>query len=293
MDPTLATRFLNYLAVEKGVSSNTLDAYRRDLAKYLHIVERPQPDAIRKDDIQTFLSRLMDEGLSARSAARCLSTIRVFHRFLLLDGLATTDPTTAVESPRGWKRLPRTLSGKEVEALLNQPDRSSPMGLRDRAMLELLYATGLRVSELTGVRLRDVNRERAFLVVLGKGSKERVVPFGDAAAGALDRYLAGARPLLLKGAESDALFISSRRRQITRQTFWERLRSYVRKAGIRKQVSPHTLRHSFATHLLDNGADLRSVQAMLGHADISTTQIYTQVSRERLRQLHERHHPRG
>ena len=293
MDPALATRFLNYLAVEKGVSANTLDAYRRDLARYLRMVDRPGPDHIRRDDIQDFLSRMADEGISARSAARCLTTVRGFHRFLQLDGLSMIDPTIAIETPRGWKRLPKTLSGDEVESLLNQPDRSTPQGLRDTAMLEVLYATGLRVSELTGLRLRDVNLERAFLLVLGKGSKERVVPFGEVAARSLQRYLSGARSLLLKGAESDALFVSSRRRQITRQMFWVRLRHYVRKAGIQKQVSPHTLRHSFATHLLDNGADLRSVQAMLGHADISTTQIYTQVSRERLRQLHEKYHPRG
>jgi len=293
MDPALATKFLNYLAVEKGVASNTLDAYRRDLARYLRIIVRPRPDDVRREDIQAFLSRMAEEGLSARSAARCLTTVRGFHRFLLLEGLSTSDPTAAVESPRGWKRLPKTLSGDEVELLLNRPDRSTPQGLRDKAMLELLYATGLRVSELTGLRLRDVNMEREFLIVLGKGSKERVVPFGETASRNLERYLSGARPLLLKGAECDALFISSRRRQITRQMFWVRMRHYVRQAGIRKHVSPHTLRHSFATHLLDNGADLRSVQAMLGHADISTTQIYTQVSRERLRQLHERHHPRG
>jgi integrase/recombinase XerD len=293
MDPTLADRFLTYLAVEKGVAANTLDAYRRDLTRYFRMVDRQGPDDVRRDDIQSFLSRMAEEGVSARSAARCLAAVRGLHRFLLRDGLASVDPTIAVETPRGWQRLPRTLSGDEVESLLSQPDRTTPQGIRDTAMLELLYATGLRVSELTGLRVRDVNLEREFLLVMGKGSKERVVPFGEIAARALRHYLSAARALLLKGAESDAMFISSRRRQITRQMFWERLRLYARKAGIRKHVSPHALRHSFATHLLDNGADLRSVQAMLGHADISTTQIYTQVSRERLRQVYEKYHPRG
>jgi integrase/recombinase XerD len=293
MDPSFASRFLNYLAVEKGVAANTLDAYRRDLARYLRMMERPGPDDVGRDDMHAFLSRLAEAGVSARSAARCLAAVRGFHRFLLREGLASSDPTIDIETPRGWQRLPRTLSGSEVESLLGQPDANTPQGIRDTAMLELLYATGLRVSELTGLRVGDVNLEREFLLVMGKGSKERVVPFGEVATRALQRYLSGARSLLLKGAESDALFISSRRRQITRQMFWERLRHYAQKAGIRKHVSPHALRHSFATHLLDNGADLRSVQAMLGHADISTTQIYTQVSRERLRQLHEKYHPRG
>lgn len=293
MDHALLTGFLNYLAVEKGVASNTLDSYRRDLTKYLRVVDRPGPDDIRRDDIQVFLSRLSQEGISGRSIARCLTAVRGLHRYLLLDGLSTTDPTIGIETPRGWKRLPKTLSGDEVESILNQPDTSTPQGLRDRAMLELLYATGLRVSELTGLRMRDVNLERAFVVVIGKGAKERVVPFGEVAGVLLLRYLSGARMLLLKGADSEALFLSSHRRQITRQMFWERMRVYVRKAGIRKKVSPHTLRHSFATHLLDNGADLRSVQAMLGHADIATTQIYTHVSRERLRRVHDKFHPRG
>jgi integrase/recombinase XerD len=185
------------------------------------------------------------------------------------------------------------MSSAEVEALLNQPDLSTPLGKRDKAMLELLYATGLRVSELVGLRVGDVNLERGFLIVLGKGAKERAVPLGEIAAAHLGSYLDSARGLLLKDADTDALFISSQRRQLTRQMFWERIRKYVRTAGIMRRVSPHTLRHSFATHLLDNGADLRAVQAMLGHADISTTQIYTHVSRERLRKVHEKHHPRG
>jgi integrase/recombinase XerD len=219
--------------------------------------------------------------------------VRGLHKYLLIDGIAANDPTTNIETPHGWARLPKTLSSQDVESLLGQPDRSRPLGVRDKAMLELLYATGLRVSELVGLKLQDVNLERGFVVVVGKGSKERAVPLGETAAAALRDYLDGARPLLLKGTATDALFVSGRRRQITRQMFWERIKHYVRKAGIRQRVSPHTLRHSFATHLLDNGADLRAVQAMLGHSDISTTQIYTHVSRERLRQIHEKYHPRG
>jgi integrase/recombinase XerD len=211
----------------------------------------------------------------------------------LIDGLTKNEPTGNIETPHGWKRLPKTLSSGEVESLLDQPERTSPLGIRDKAMLELLYATGLRASELVGLRLQDINLERGFVTVVGKGSKERAVPLGETAGARAREYIDRARPLLLKGRESDFLFISSRHRQITRQMFWERIKHYVRKAGIMKNVSPHTLRHSFATHLLDNGADLRAVQAMLGHSDISTTQIYTYVSRERLKQIHKKHHPRG
>jgi integrase/recombinase XerD len=293
MDISLLERFLTFLAVEKGLSRNTLQSYERDLRKYVAFLKDREPDSLVQADVQNFIVHLSTAGMSSPTIARCLAAVRGFHKFLLTDGLARTDPTMTVESPHGWKRLPRTMSSAEVESLLNQPDLSTPLGLRDKAMLELLYATGLRVSELVGLRVGDVNLERGFLVVLGKGAKERAVPLGEIAAAHLGSYLASARGLLLKDADTDALFISSQRRQLTRQMFWERIRKYVRTAGITRRVSPHTLRHSFATHLLDNGADLRAVQAMLGHADISTTQIYTHVSRERLRQVHEKHHPRG
>jgi len=293
MNIELLKRFLNYLAVEKGLARNSLDSYERDLQKYFAFLRLKEPDAVAPQDVLAFLTHLSAEGLATPSAARCLSAVRGFHKYLLIDGLSRTDPTENIETPRGWKRLPKTLNSSEVETLLDQPDRTTPRGLRDRAMLELLYATGLRASELVGLRLQDVNLERGYVMTVGKGSKERTVPLGEVAMVRLKEYLARARPLLLKGAEADALFISSRKRQISRQMFWERIKQYVRKAGIIKNVSPHTLRHSFATHLLDNGADLRAVQAMLGHADISTTQIYTHVSRERLRQTHEKYHPRG
>jgi integrase/recombinase XerD len=293
MQSDLLKRFLNYLAVEKGLSRNTLESYERDLRKYFTFMEKKDPDGIRPQDVLDFLSRLSKEGMAVPSSARCLSAIRGFHKFLLTDNLAIADPTENVDSPHGWTRLPKTLNSSEVETLLGQPDLSTTLGIRDKAMLEVIYAAGLRVSELVGLRLQDVNLERGFVVVLGKGSKERAVPLGEVASARLKEYLERARPLLLKGQSSDAVFVSSRRRQITRQMFWERMKHYVRKAGITRNVSPHTLRHSFATHLLDNGADLRAVQAMLGHSDISTTQIYTHVSRERLKRIHEKYHPRG
>jgi integrase/recombinase XerD len=279
--------------VEKGLAQNTVEAYERDLRKYLLFMREKGTDDITRADVVSFQARLTAEGSSAPSVARSLSAVRGFHKFLVTDGHAGGDPTVNLETPKGWKRLPKTLSVLDVEALLQQPDPSTPIGMRDKAMLELLYATGLRASELVGLRLPEVNLERGYLVVMGKGSKERAVPLGEAAASAVQEYLERGRAPLLNGADSDHLFISEMRRRITRQMFWERIKFYTRKAGLGKSVSPHTLRHSFATHLLDNGADLRAVQAMLGHSDISTTQIYTHVSRERLKKIHEKHHPRG
>ncbi len=293
MEEELLKKFLIYLAVEKGLAKNTLESYERDLRKYFHFMKNKSVDDISRTDVVSFQARLSTEGMATPSVARSLSAIRGFHKYLMTDGLARTDPTVNIETPRGWKRLPKTLSTADVDSLLNQPQLSSPIGLRDKAMLELLYATGLRVSELVGLRVPDINLERGFLIVMGKGSKERAVPMGELAIAAIKQYLAGARQTLLNGRDSHLLFISSKRRGITRQMFWERIKFYTRKAGIGKSISPHTLRHSFATHLLDNGADLRAVQAMLGHSDISTTQIYTHVSRERLKQIHEKYHPRG
>jgi integrase/recombinase XerD len=293
MDRNLLERFMNFISVEKGLSRNTVLSYERDLVKYLRAMRDKAPDDISRDDIVSYLASLSSSGIAPRSAARNLAAIRGFHKYLVIDNLARRDPTTDLETPRGWKRLPSSLSSAEVEALLVQPDPGTPIGLRDKAMLELLYATGLRVSELVGLTLANINLERGFLIVMGKGSKERAVPMGESAVDAVREYLSRARPALLGEKESDALFISSRRRGITRQMFWERIKFYATTAGINRSISPHTLRHSFATHLLDNGADLRAVQAMLGHADISTTQIYTHVSRERLRRVHEKYHPRG
>ncbi len=293
MENELLNKFLEYLAVEKGLARNTVQSYERDLRRYMEFMKSKGPDSVAQSDVVSFLARLAEEGLATPSVSRCLAAVRGFHKFLLIDGLSGTDPTVNLETPKGWKRLPKALSSVDVEALLRQPDPATVIGLRDKAMLELLYASGLRVSELVGLRLRDIDLERGFLIVFGKGSKERAVPMGEAAEAALAAYLDRSRLQLLGGKESEHLFISSQRRVITRQMFWERIQHYARKAGISGKVSPHTLRHSFATHLLDNGADLRAVQAMLGHADISTTQIYTHVSRERLRRIHEKYHPRG
>ncbi len=292
MEESLVKRFLNYLAVEKGLAKNTLESYARDLRRYSLFMQSKGPDAITASDVAAFMVSLSSDGVSARSTARCMAAVRGLHRYLMIDGLSATDPTINIEIPGGWKRLPKSLSAADVETLLGQPDTTTPIGLRDKAMLELLYATGLRASELVGLRIQNMNLERGFLLVMGKGSKERAVPMGETAVAAIRDYLPVRRDLL-KGRESDELFISSKRRGITRQMFWERIKFYAARAGITRGVSPHTLRHSFATHLLDNGADRRAVQAMLGHADISTTQIYTHVSRERLRKIHEKHHPRG
>ncbi len=292
MEDVLLKKYLNYIAVEKGLAKNTLDSYERDLRKYLKYMAAKKPDEIMQSDISAFLKSMTESGMSTPSCARCLAALRGFHKFLLTDGLAKTDPTINLETPRGWKRLPKALSTKDVESLLDQPDRKTSIGVRDKAMLEILYATGLRVSELVGLKWQNINLERGFLVVIGKGSKERVVPLGELAVAALEEYVADARRFLLGNAESDYLFISSRHKTITRQMFWKRIKDYALKAGIKGAVSPHTLRHSFATHLLNKGADLRAVQAMLGHSDISTTQIYTYVSRERLKKIHEQYHPR-
>jgi integrase/recombinase XerD len=293
MNDDILKKFLDFLAVEKGLARNTVESYERDLRKYLLFMKDKSHDEITQTDVVSYLSYLSSSGIATPSIARSLAAVRGLHKYLIIDGLARTDPTVNLETPRGWQRLPKTLSTADVDALLAQPDTATPIGLRDKAMLELLYATGLRVSELVGLRLQDINLERGFLMVMGKGSKERAVPMGEVAAAAVRRYLESGRTALLNGTESDFLFISSKRRGITRQMFWERIKSYALKAGIGKAISPHTLRHSFATHLLDNGADLRAVQAMLGHSDISTTQIYTHVSRERLRRIHEKYHPRG
>jgi integrase/recombinase XerD len=293
MKKELLENFLNYLSVEKGLARNTLESYERDLHKYYLFMKSRDPDGITRSDVVSFMSHLSSEGISASSAARCLAAIRGFHKYLMTDEHASADPTVNIDTPRGWKRLPKALSLADVDLLLRQPDPSTLIGLRDKAMLELLYATGLRVSELVGLKLNDVNLERGYLVVLGKGSKERAVPIGETAMAAVSRYLSTGRAVLLKGGETDTLFISSKHRGITRQMFWERIKLYTLQAGIGRNISPHMLRHSFATQLLDNGADLRAVQAMLGHSDISTTQIYTQVSRERLKKVHEKYHPRG
>ncbi|MCZ6551654.1 MAG: site-specific tyrosine recombinase XerD [candidate division NC10 bacterium] len=288
--------FLNAMAVERGVADNTLAAYSRDLRKYLAFLEEEglsSPGQVSLTHLQAFLVRLRDADLGPRSVARTISVLRTFHRFLAARGYVQSDPTSLLRVPRVARSLPSVLSGDEVERLLRVPDVSQPRGLRDKAMLELLYATGLRVSELVSLSLAGLDTTVGFVRCLGKGAKERVVPVGSSALTWLREYLTRGRPSLTAERDTPFLFLGRGGRRLTRQAFWKSIRSYAGKAEIPKRITPHTMRHSFATHLLEHGADLRSVQLMLGHADISSTQIYTHVSRARLREIHERFHPRS
>ncbi len=294
MPPQIVASFLNYCRVEKGLAPNTLDAYWRDLASLAAWCSTRgwQLESLTSQQLRQFLDSRYKMRLASRSIARQLVTIRNFFLFLVREGKIASDPSVDIPSPRQWKRLPRFLTTGEVDRLLEAPDTNDPLGARDRAMIELLYATGLRVSELVRVRCNDLDPEMGVLRTLGKGSKHRLVPVGRSALQAVDRY-GPARLRLLRGRPCEYLFVTNRGRRLTRQCFWQRLTRYGRSAGIRRPLTPHALRHSFATHLLERGADLRSVQLMLGHADISTTQIYTHVVRDRLRQVFDRHHPRA
>lgn len=285
--------FLNYLLVEKGSAANTVAAYSRDLTRYLSYLGERSPDQIRPSDVAGFLAHLKGEGIAPRSRARALSALRMLHRFLMVEGYSELNPSSIIEAPKGVQRLPSVLSARQVEALLAAPLDTGAIELRDAAMLELLYATGLRASELVGLLQSDVNLAAGYLMTIGKGNKERLVPIGESACRAVSRYLDGARSELLKEGASKLLFLSRLGDGMTRQAFWNIVKKRALQAGVQSHLSPHTLRHSFATHLLENGADLRSVQIMLGHADLSSTQIYTHVTRERLKRLHGEFHPRG
>ncbi len=298
-------QFLNYLAAEKGLSENTLSAYAQDLNKFSQFIIKTQGlksedkstaidiTQIGRNEIVRFLAELRKETLSDSSIARILSSLRGLFKFLSAEGLLQQDPLAQIKSPKKPLRLPKTLHFTEVEALLNLNKGDKPGAIRDDTMIELLYATGLRVSELMALPLSTLNLEAGYLITRGKGGKERIVPIGDCACLKLRNYLAQTRPLLLKEKTTNTLFLSRLGKKMSRQAFWKKLALYARQAGIQKQISPHMLRHSFATHLLERGADLRSIQLMLGHADISTTQIYTHVSRERLKKIHQSAHPRG
>lgn len=287
--------YIDFLTIEKGLSVNSLKAYERDLRQFEVFLKGRgmPPDGASRREIMAYLEHLCALGLKPASRARALSTLRGFYLFLLSTGETKTDPTLNIEAPRRSARLPRKLTYDEVKLLLVQPDPGKGRGLRDSAMLELLYATGLRVSELVSLKLVNINWEAGFLVTMGKGSKERVVPVGEVAMARLREYVEGARGVSAGGASSPFLFLGSRGKPLTRQGFFEIIRRYALKAGIEVPLSPHVLRHSFASHLLEKGADLRSVQMMLGHADISTTQIYTHVNTERLKEIHKKKHPRG
>lgn len=290
---SIIEQYLDALWMEKGLSDHTLAAYRRDLSQ-LAAGEDPQRLVTKTSaDLQRFLGGRFERGASARSVSRQLSCFRSFYGYLLREGAIQIDPTAHIDSPRLGRPLPKTLTENDVEALLAAPDLEDPVGLRDRSMLEVLYATGLRVSELVGLTLAQVNLRQGVVRVFGKGSKERLVPLGDEAIHWLQVFVREARPALLKGGQSDVLFPSTRAQQMTRQTFWHRIKHWAKIAGIEKPLSPHTLRHAFATHLLNHGADLRVVQMLLGHSDLSTTQIYTHVAQARMKQLHQVHHPRG
>lgn len=291
----LVERFLESLWMEKGLSAHTVAAYRSDLAQYQNWLQERGVElpGSGREAILDHLAWRLNAGYQARSTARFLSGLRGFYRFLLREGLIAEDPTLQVELPQLGRPLPKSLSEADVEALLAAPDIGEPIGLRDRAMLEVLYACGLRVTELISLTLEQVNLRQGVLRVFGKGSKERLVPLGEEAMVWVARYVRDSRPLLLDGKPSDVLFPSQRGEQMTRQTFWYRIKHQARVAGIGKSLSPHTLRHAFATHLLNHGANLRVVQMLLGHSDLSTTQIYTHVARARLQALHASHHPRG
>jgi integrase/recombinase XerD len=295
LDPALDL-FLVHVRVEKGLAANSVDAYARDLRRYLDdLAEQGVSDwrEARREHLLAHLDHLLRAGIGARSQARALSAIRSLHRLLVSERLAEVDPTEDVDGPRPSRKLPQLLSREEVERLLAAPKPRSAAGARDKAMLELLYATGLRVSELVGLSVNDVHLETRMLLARGKGSKERIVPVGAPAAAAVKSYLEAARPRLLHGRVSKDLFVTPRGGRMTRQGFWKLLNRYARGAGIARRISPHKLRHSFATHLLAGGADLRAVQAMLGHADVATTQIYTHVETSHVRRVYDKHHPRA
>lgn len=295
-DHQIIDRFIDALWLEKGLSDNTLKAYRSDLEKFVHWISRRNLEltSVRREHVMGYLADRMGLGLKARSTARCLSCLRALYRYLLREKQVSDDPTLRVDNPKLGRQLPDTLTELDVERLLAAPDISTPIGLRDRTMLEVLYACGLRVSELTGLKLSEVNLRQGVVRIVGKGSKERLVPMGEESIAWLNRYFLEAREVLLKNnLASDVVFPSNRGVFMTRQTFWHRIKRHAYQAGIQKKLSPHTLRHAFATHLLNHGADLRVVQLLLGHSDLSTTQIYTHVAQHRMKSLHKMHHPRG
>jgi len=293
--PAALHEFLSHLAAERGMSRHTIDAYGRDLAALATDLQRAGRglESARRRDIQDHLERLAAGGMTARSIGRHLASLRAFYRFLAAEGKRVRNPVEDLEAPRPMRRLPAPLTANEIEALLGAPDTRRARGLRDRALLETLYSTGMRITEILEVRLEAMNLKLGYLRCIGKGSKERVVPLGSEAARWVQRYLDRARPRFDPERASPLLFPGRAGRSLTRQGVWKSIRAHGRRAGIRAPLHPHLLRHSFATHLLEHGADLRAVQQMLGHADISTTQIYTHVNRERLRRLYDEHHPRA
>ncbi len=295
-DDARLDEFCDALWLEDGLSRNTLDSYRRDLrlfAAWLSANRARTLAGAERADLLAYLAHKFHRHAKPRSAARLLSSLKRYYRYLLREGRIGADPTLDVESPKLPRSLPKSLTEEDVESLLAAPDVNGALGLRDKAMLETLYASGLRVTELVTMNVAQVSQDMGVVRIIGKGSKERLVPLGEEALSWIRRYLADARPQILNGKRTDALFVTARGEAMSRQAFWHLIRRYSARAALDKPISPHTLRHAFATHLLNHGADLRVVQMLLGHADISTTQIYTHVARERLKQLHAKHHPRG
>ncbi|MFH1411025.1 MAG: site-specific tyrosine recombinase XerD [Candidatus Omnitrophota bacterium] len=288
-------QFVFFLEAERAVSRNTVQAYTRDLKKLSQYLKDINTDIVklRREDLVAFLMQLKDKDLSATTIARNLAAIKTFCKFLVAERIVEENVAALVETPRTWKRIPDVLSKEEVELLIEAPEGKRPADLRDKAVLEIMYASGLRVSEVSGLKRGSVNLESDFVKCSGKGGKERIVPMGREAKKALVKYLEHGREKLLKGRQDEHLFLSKFGRQLSRQSLWKIIKKYAKAAGILKHITPHTLRHSFATHLLEGGADLMGVQEMLGHADISTTQIYTHVNKDRLRKTHEKFHPRA
>ncbi len=286
--------FIQHLWLEKGLSQNTQSAYQTDLSQFAqHLLnENVSLETAQPEQVKGFLANLNEAKVSTRSVARKLSSLKKFYQFLILEKLIQQDPTRLIEAPKRGKYLPKVLSEQDVEALLDAPNLEDYLELRDKAMLELLYATGLRVTELVSLQYEQINLNHGLVRVIGKGNKERLVPLGEVALEYIQAYLKFSRPML-NTAQSPVLFLSKRGQQMTRQTFWHRIKSYAIRVNISSDLSPHTLRHAFATHLVNHGADLRVVQSLLGHSDLSTTQIYTHVATERLQQLHQSHHPRA
>lgn len=293
---SLIQEFIDYLGHEKGLATNTLESYSRDLKQYYGFLSGDSTaslENVSQSTIVAYLMYLRKQGKATATIARRLAALKAFYQFLVKENYVSSDPTNDLSSPKLERKLPKVLTVSEVERLLNQPDLSTPAGKRDKAMLELLYATGIRVSELVNLNILDVDLKEGFVRCMGKGSKERVVPVGDIAVSALRTYLEGARSKLVADAKEKALFVNHHGKRLTRQGFWKIVKKYATQAQIRKEITPHTLRHSFATHLLENGADIRAVQEMLGHADISTTQIYTHVTKDRLKDVYAKSHPRA
>ena len=292
----ILTRYLNHLLIERGMAANTLEAYGRDLRRYFQFLLKKEitqlPD-VKPEVIIEYLVQIKGEGLSANSMNRSLAALRGLYKYLIQEKIITSSPLTNIDLAKVWMRLPDTISKEEMNVILIQPGILTPAAMRDTAMLELLYATGIRVSELINLTMNSVNWQVGFLVVMGKGSKERIVPIGKTAYDCTRLYVDNARPQMMQKKVTDVLFLNRFGAKFTRQGLWKVVIRYAKKAGLLKKVHPHTFRHSFATHLLEGGADLRTVQVMLGHADISTTQIYTHITRDRLKEIHQKYHPRG